>query len=101
MVRLSDIMVSETPLWQVIAGVSFVILFFGYALIRIAKETERADRRQYPGLGQVQAASDKQITWWINNLPKAKSQREHNVISLILAKHLNNINPDNPIKNEQ
>jgi len=81
-------MIGDCRLWEIVSCVGFVIVFFAISLIVIAKKAkEDADRRLYPTISQVQAATSDQIRNWVENLPVARSQRELDVIGLIIERY--------------
>lgn len=88
-------MIGDSPLWEIVACVSIVVVFYAISLaILYKKAKDDADRRLYPNPEQVRLASSKQIVYWAENLPFARSQHELDVLVLIVDRYLEICEPD-------
>jgi len=78
-------MIGDTQLWEIVAALTFVTVFFAVALVKISRlAKDDADRLLFPKMGEVQHASTEKIDWWLCHLPEAKTEAEKQVIILIV-----------------
>lgn len=80
--------IGDSHLWEIVAGLLIVILFWVVAFYRLNQlEKRNKSKSQYPTLREVDKASFKQLEQWITTLPNPRRQAEVNVLDLIIEKH--------------
>lgn len=81
--------VGDMELGWIIASCIVLVVFWTTAFSLLSRSVQKdRDIHMWPTLKQVDQATDRQIVWWVNNLPIASNDAEMIIIDRIVRRYL-------------